>query len=230
VLIRGVVVDLDDTLYDQQTWLQGAWSAVADAVSGEVSNSEFHDALLAIAAEGSDRGRIINRALDRVGAATTDVAHLVEVFRAHLPASLSTFPGVVEGLRTLRTHLPVALVTDGDPSIQRAKLTALGLEDAFEAIVFSDDLGRDKRKPHPAPFLAAATAIGIRPIACVFVGDRPDKDIEGAKAAGYAGAVRVLTGEYRGVPPVRCLATVDDFATAVDWLVLVLSGELVPHA
>jgi putative hydrolase of the HAD superfamily len=95
--------------------------------------------------------------------------------------------------------MPVALVTDGDPEGQRAKLDALGLAAAFDAVVLSDELGRLWRKPEPRPFVLAASLVGVRPVDVVVIGDRPDKDVAGAQRAGMR-AVRVRTGEYASVP------------------------------
>jgi putative hydrolase of the HAD superfamily len=106
---------------------------------------------------------------------------------------------VPAALERLRARYRIGLVTDGDPGIQRAKLRALGLGDAFDVVVLSDELGRGYRKPHPAPFTAALFALGVAPREALFVGDRPDKDVAGAAAAGMA-CIRVLTGEYDGLP------------------------------
>ena len=217
--IGAVLFDLDDTLYGQEEWLAGAWSAVAAAAPPNVDRVHFHAALLRVAAEGSDRGRIINRALETVGAGGVPVAPLVAAFRRHAPDRLDPYPGTVDGLNRLRATVPIALVTDGDPTIQRAKLDALGLFPLFDAVVFSDELGRRRRKPHPAPFLAAADALGVHPSRCLFVGDRPDKDVAGARAAGLAGAVRVRTGEYAGVPSgPGCVLEVRSLVAAVAWM------------
>jgi HAD superfamily hydrolase (TIGR01509 family) len=124
----------------------------------------------------------------------------VAAFRAFAPYRLAPYPGAVEALSALRRLVPVACVTDGDPGIQRAKLRALRLEDAFDAVVISDELGREYRKPHPAPFLRALDLLGVPASAAVHVGDRPEKDVAGPAAAGMAGAVRVRQGEYAEVP------------------------------
>jgi putative hydrolase of the HAD superfamily len=218
--VAGVLVDLDDTLFPQSAWLAGAWRAVAATAAPAVEPHRFEAALVAVASEGTDRGRVIDRALERLDDDTTavDVTALVAVFRAHRAADLDCYPGTRDALRALRQHVPVALVTDGDPGIQRGKIVALGLDDAFDAIVCSDELGRAFRKPDPAPFVAALDAIGVAPGAGIMIGDRPDKDVAGARAAGMLGAVRVRTGEYRAAPNRNCLAIVDDFAQAVAWL------------
>lgn len=226
-MIRAVLFDLDDTLYDQQAWLAGAWGAVAGAAAGfGVPAPELAAALGQIAAEGSDRGRIIDRALERVGWAGVPVEPLVRAFRSHAPGRLACFPGVPAALAQLRARCPIGLVTDGDPGIQRAKLAALGLGDAFDVVVLSDELGRQYRKPYPAPFQAALAELGVGPEEALFVGDRPDKDVAGAAAAGLA-CIRVLTGEYARVPDtVAPLVRVAGLADAVAHIVALLTQAI----
>lgn len=220
-MIAAVLFDLDDTLFLQHHWLDDAWRAVAaDAATRGVDETEFHAALVSIAGEGSDRGRIIDRALAAVGAHHVDVRQLVNAFRSHR-APVSPLPGVRGGLERLRRHLPIALVSDGDPELQQAKLDALGLSDAFDAVVWSDELGREFRKPDPAPFRTALGALDVRPERAVYVGDRPDKDGVGAAAVGMR-FLRVLTGEYRHAPDrVRPWATTRVVTDAVTLLLRV---------
>jgi HAD superfamily hydrolase (TIGR01549 family) len=45
-----------------------------------------------------------------------------------------------------------------------------------------------KTKPHPAIFLAALEALGVRPEDAAMVGDSPEDDVEGARAAGIEAA------------------------------------------
>lgn len=198
--LRAVTIDLDDTLYPQSAFLSRAWAAVAAAGADDgIPEQRLYDALMTECARGSDRGGIIDRALETVGGRTQLVPRLVETFRCFEPYKLDPYPGAAVALAELRRLVPVACVTDGDPAIQRAKLRALRLEDAFDAVVISDELGREFRKPHPKPFLIALEALDVPPSAAVHVGDRPEKDIAGPAAAGMAGAVRVRQGEYADV-------------------------------
>jgi putative hydrolase of the HAD superfamily len=195
-VIRGVLFDLDDTLFDQRRWLEGAWRAVATAAAGHADPGLLFEALVAVAAEGSARGRIIDRALERVGAPTALVPELVAVFRRFEASDVQPYAGVDQALLELRAVVPTGLVTDGDARVQRAKIRAVGIEHRFDVIVLSDELGRECRKPHPAPFRRALEALGLEAEDVVHVGDHPDKDVRGATAIGMR-AVRVLTGEYR---------------------------------
>lgn len=197
--VRGVIVDMDDTLYPQASWLAGAFDRTA-AAYGELGGdaSSLRRALDVALAAGSDRGDTIDRALRSMGhpAVGADaVEPLVAAFRSYVPDRLDPYDGVEESLSLLAAHVPLALVSDGDPPGQRGKLDALGLGRYFTAVVFSDELGRAMRKPHPAGMLAALAALALEPDEVVVVGDRPDKDVAAAHAAGMR-AIRVRTGEY----------------------------------
>jgi HAD superfamily hydrolase (TIGR01509 family) len=226
VAVAGVTVDLDDTIFPQVAWLAGAWRAVAAAGAAFGLDAVLlHERLVAITAAGSDGGRIVDRALLAIGCSEVELPAitpgLVAAFRSHAPDHLDCYPGVAAALGALRARVPVACITDGDPHIQRAKLRALGLTDAFDAVVFSDELGREYRKPHPAPFARALAMLGVDASRAVHVGDRPGKDIAGPTAVGMR-AIRVRTGEYAwvaddaaGVAPWR---TYDDAAAALSAL------------
>ncbi len=221
-IVTAVTVDLDDTLYPQADWLAGAWHAVAAAAGRRgLDQAALYEVLLRVCAEGSDGGGIVDRALAEIGVpadlAAELVPSLVAVFAGHRPARLRPYPGVVEALGGLAERLPVVVVTDGMPQVQHAKVEALGIGHLVAAVVVSDELGgRHLRKPHPAPFARALEVLGRTPAEVVHVGDRPEKDVRGAAAAGMR-CVRVATGEYAAVPdgdhrPWRTAAT---FAEAV---------------
>ncbi len=200
--VGAVLFDLDDTLVPQAPWLAGAFAAVASEVEAAtgVPATRALDALLAHAARGSARGGIIDAAVASLGL-TVPVAPLVDTFRAYRAARLDPFPGARAVVARLRSTVPVGLVTDGDPGIQRAKLAASGLDGAFDVVVCSDELGRAYRKPHPLPYRSALRVLGVGAEDTVFVGDRPDTDLVGAAALGMA-TVRVTTGEYARSPDV----------------------------
>jgi putative hydrolase of the HAD superfamily len=218
-VIRAVLFDLDDTLYDQQRWLAGAWHAVAGhAAQRGVDVEPFERALRDLAADGSDQGGIIDRALARVGDPQVAVAPLVATFRSHAPEHLDPYPGVVDALEDLHTRVPLGLVSDGDPTIQRAKLAALDLARLFHTVVLSDEHGRAHRKPDPLPFRVALTGLGVDPADAIYVGDRPAKDVAGATAAGLR-AIRVHTGEWRDDPDdPRAWASVPTVVDAIELL------------
>ena len=219
--LRAVTVDLDDTLFPQSAWLAGAWAAVA-AAAVPYGVPDLLPSLLSVAAEGSDKGAIIDRALAEVGVDGTDFMFaLVAAFSTWAPASLDLYPGARDALVRLRSAgLALAIITDGNPVIQRSKLRALGLFELVDHIVISDEIGgRAARKPSPLPFQRALELCGCsadRPSTSAT--DRPRTSLA-PQAVGMR-AVRVRTGEYSSTPdgdPTPWL-TADTFAEAVDLL------------
>jgi putative hydrolase of the HAD superfamily len=232
--VRAVLVDLDDTLYPQSDVLDAAWRAVADRGARHgLDRPLLLAALVAEAAGGSARGGILDRALERVGGSTEHVPDLLAAFRDAVPDRLTPYPGVSEALADLRSRVPIALVTDGDVDGQQRKVAALGLDAAFDVLVFSDRFGRAHRKPDPLPFRAALQELarggpGVDAADAVMIGDRPDKDVAGAAGVGLRG-VRVGTGEYADRPdhPATWFRA-DTFAEAVDLLLPHLKARRAP--
>ena len=218
----GVVVDLDDTLYPQAQYLASAATAVGTAAElTGLDGAAVHAALRRELAAGSDRGGTIDRALLAVGVPAAElpgyVPALVATFTGHTPPRLVPYPGVEEALRALAAAAPLACLTDGNPVIQAAKLTATGLAPLLPVVVITDALGgRGARKPHPAGLLAVAARLGVPADRLLVVGDRPGKDVAVAAAVG-ARAVRVRQGEYATAPDEpRAWAVTGSFPEAVD--------------
>ncbi|MEV7913960.1 HAD family hydrolase [Streptomyces griseus] len=110
--------------------------------------------------------------------------------------SARCFPGVPEGLAALRASgWMLGIAANGAIATQKAKLRATGLVPPFDAVTISEAVG--PRKPQRALFEAAAAACGVPLTAGGWiVGDNPDTDMAGARAAGLrtvwvAGAVRM---------------------------------------
>ncbi len=91
-------------------------------------------------------------------------------------------PAAAEVVAALGAGYRLALVTNGAPDVQRAKLAGTSLATRFSAIVISGDLGVGK--PDPAPVRAALQALGVAPEEAAMVGDSSARDVAAARAAG----------------------------------------------
>jgi putative hydrolase of the HAD superfamily len=216
----AVVVDLDDTLYPQATHLAGAAAEVAAAAGAAgLDGARVHASLVRELAAGSDRGGTIDRALLAAGVPAGDltalVPPLVAAFTAHAPASLPPYPGVTRALAALGAVVPVGCLTDGNPVIQQAKLTATGLRPLLAEVLVTDTLGgRPARKPAPGGLRVLAARLGVPAERVLVIGDRPGKDVAVAAAVG-ARAVRIRQGEYaRAADEPPAWAVTGDFPSA----------------
>jgi putative hydrolase of the HAD superfamily len=93
---------------------------------------------------------------------------------------MKLFPNALDLLETLRVRgIPMALITDLTTQIQLRKISYLGLESYFDAVITSEESGSEK--PAAAPFELAKEHLGISISHAWFIGDNYEKDIVGAK-------------------------------------------------
>ena len=96
------------------------------------------------------------------------------------------FPDSLETLHGLRSRgYRVGLLTNGTQAQQLDKLQQTGIAEAFDVICTSERIG--VQKPNPRAFHILAAELGVETSACLFVGDNPAQDVEGARAAGMRG-------------------------------------------
>ncbi|KEY91499.1 HAD family hydrolase (plasmid) [Candidatus Photodesmus blepharus] len=78
--------------------------------------------------------------------------------------------------------IPICLVTDLTASIQFRKIKRLKLDDRITSIVTSEEVGVEK--PHPFPFLYGIKKLGCRLDEVIMIGDSLENDILGATSLG----------------------------------------------
>lgn len=89
-----------------------------------------------------------------------------------------------------RTDLSLGIITNGVSSIQREKLARTNLDDAFDTVVVSYDVGA--HKPDKRIFAAARNRLDADRY--VMIGDDYEGDIVGAREAGFE-AIHVRTDD-----------------------------------
>ena len=202
---RAVVLDLDDTLYPEAAYVRSGFRAVAARAQETlgVPAVEAEAELVALFQEGV-RGDTFDRWLAARGlGGGVAVGDLVAAYRGHAP-EIAPFPEAGPLLRGLRAEgSAVGLLSDGDPAVQGRKLDALGLREAFDAIVVTGELGPDAGKPSPRGFEEVLRRLGDAPPGeAVYVSDNPAKDFVGARRAGMRSIrVRRPGGIYATLEP-----------------------------
>lgn len=97
-----------------------------------------------------------------------------------------SLPGAQEAVEALTADHRLGLVTNGSPEMQRRKLNAVGLADAFEAVLHAGY--EAPAKPDPEPFHLTLDALEATPEEAVHVGNSLTTDVPGAQAAGVQAA------------------------------------------
>lgn len=91
--------------------------------------------------------------------------------------------GAIELLKELKIKgFKLAIVSNGGHSTRMAILEGLGFTPFFDVIMSSEKAGMSK--PKADIFLHTSQILNIQPNECLFVGDHPINDIQGAKSVG----------------------------------------------
>ena len=126
------------------------------------------------------------------------IDELIAECRTTLATETALFPDAADTLKRLRQKgLLIGTVTNGFSSMQSRKLDMSGLRPLLDLTVVSGDEGI--HKPDPELFRRAAARLGVACEDCVYVGDHPYYDMQGAADAHMR---RVFIDAYgRGFAP-----------------------------
>lgn len=201
VNIKAVGFDLDGTLYP--AWLMyavsvdigirhprllRAFSRVRKLLrKPEIVSAFQSDAALAKQAQTASEAFKINQALlvaKNLGADTIVIEKSIdEVVYSAIEKRFNRVkpcPGVTACLDTLRhSGLRLGLLSDLPPI---KKIQLLGFENYFDIVLCSEDFGA--LKPDPRPFSALSSGFGFEPESILYVGNKREYDIAGAKSIG----------------------------------------------
>jgi putative hydrolase of the HAD superfamily len=183
--VKVSVFDLDDTLYLERDYVRSGFVAVGEWVERTHEVGGFGARCWELF-EAGHRGSTFDAVLAEQGLDPLLAASLVEEYRRH-PPQVALLPDVADALVAARGVGGVAILTDGAPASQRAKLASLGLDPLVDVVVVTDELGGPHlRKPHRAGFDAVMAGFpDAAPADFTYFADNPGKDRVGAEAVGW---------------------------------------------
>lgn len=184
-----VVLDIDDTLYLERSYVKSGFDAVGrwlDTEFGVGGSAEF----LWNDFEHGVRGNAFDRllAFHEIPAHHALVPRLVACYREHEP-SIELLPDARRLIDRLGSRR-LAGITDGPPASQRAKASALGLMGRLHPLVFTGEHGPAAGKPNPFAFERVEQMLDADPVHCWYLADNPQKDFISPQARGWT-SIRV---------------------------------------
>jgi putative hydrolase of the HAD superfamily len=202
-MITTVIFDLDDTLYDEIEYCKSGFKAVAEFLanrpeSASVKTSMTSDTIRYISEtfweqfSSGNRTKTFNAALEKLNISHDDqlILELIEVYRHHKP-SIKLPHDSRDTLRELSKKYTLALLTDGFLPAQELKVQALGIEQFFKAIVYTEELGRQFWKPSPVGFEKIIQQLGAKPENTVYIADNEKKDFIAPNKLDFA-TIKIL--------------------------------------
>ena len=200
---QAVIFDLDDTLYPERDYVLSGFRAVslwAEEHWGIPAAPGFAELqkLLDHGVRGNTFDRWLASHQIPVNGA---IQELIHIYRNHQP-TLMPFPEVPNLLLSLGKTHRLGLLSDGYLEVQQRKLCALNLAHYFDAIIFSDEWGREAWKPAAKPFEEILARLRTEANASIYVGDNPIKDFLGARQRGmFTIQVKRSDGLYTSLEP-----------------------------
>ena len=188
-MITLVIFDLDDTLYDEIEYCRSGFAAVSEFLANMRDAPDCDSIFAALWGQftAGNRTRTFNAALEELDIDYDErrVLELVEVYRNHVP-KITLPEDSRDILVELSSKYALGLLTDGFLPAQRLKVRQLGIEDCFQSIVYTEDLGRDFWKPSPAGFEKILSDLNTRAENAVYIADNEKKDFVAPNRLGLS--------------------------------------------
>lgn len=229
-MIKAVIFDIDNTLYDFDHANLCAMETVREYCRHSFNLEEplFQEYYQ----------KAWNRAMERVGSDTAAIHNRLLRFQCMMElleqpvfphakilcceywdtvlAHTKPFPGIEELFQTLKAkQIRIGIGTDMTAYIQYRKLEVLGLSPYIDMVVTSEEAGVEK--PHPKFFGLCVEKAGCFAEECVFIGDNVKKDVNGAVAAGLQGIWYTMGKEPEEVLPFPYIRSFEDYED-FDWI------------
>ena len=123
------------------------------------------------------------------------------VYAANSPPFRDAEP-TVRRLNRAGYKLGMVSDSDGTPGMKRKRIRKVPFHSLFRAIVVSGE-DTPRVKPGHESFRLVSKKLRVQPRSCIYVGDNPRTDIEGAKAVGMISVIVHRRGNQGGDPDYR---------------------------
>lgn len=212
-MIKAVLFDFDETLQDRTSafriYIDNFFNEFFPELPADVA--EKRKAQM----EETDNGGYVHRA-NWFGELVDlwqwenapDKEALAEHYNTHFGFDDVIFDGSLPLLKKLKSSgYLVGVITNGNSQLQHEKLKQSGLLPYCDILVISGDM--PWHKPDKRIFEHTANELGVDVSECVYVGDHPVNDIEGALGAGMH-AIRMNFGWFKNKDLTPEVPTIDN--------------------
>ena len=202
MVIKAILFDIDNTLTDFIAMKHSCCEAGINAMIKAGLKTDRKKALKILFElydqYGIEYETIFQKFLKKLtGQVNYDIlAHGISAYRKVAVEHIVPYPYVIPTLKKLKKNYKLAIISDAPRIKAWERLVAMKIDKYFDVVITAADVRR--QKPTVAPFHAALKALKVKPEEAIMVGDRPDRDIKGAKKAG----IKTVFARY-GNPKVK---------------------------
>ena len=184
--IKAVLFDLDETVLDRSKTLEFylAWQSTEHLNLPDEDCDKYTQRFLELDNNGSvGKEKVYAELVKEFSIDDYTAVELTQTYNDMLGRFVVGRRHITESISVLKSQgLKTGIVSNGRSPFQEEKIESLGLTSLFDTILVSEAAGF--RKPDKEIFELASKNLDVKPAECVFVGDNPVADIEGANNAG----------------------------------------------
>jgi putative hydrolase of the HAD superfamily len=198
--IKAVLFDLDETLIDSVQGHTGAHKRVSKLIREYLEKSKIKidskELILQISNLDDtmnkkfiyDRDKwwpdLIHSVAPKISISKGLIKKLTKEYWQSYALNAKPYTDTVPTLNYLKKNYLLGLISDTDhlPGMKRYRIDIQPFKSLFDLTLVSGEETKET-KPSAEPFLYAAKKLGINVNECIFIGDKPFADIEGAKKA-----------------------------------------------
>lgn len=202
-MIKGIVFDLDHTLFDRYATLRAVLPHMYKKLRHWIANDISCEVFIEEVVKGDKqwihmgwKPVIESLILKGVFKPETNVREtILFLVKECLPSAAIEFPFTKPMLTQMRGEgYKLGIITNGPHNAQVMKINLLGLAPYVDEIVISGDL--PVGKPERLPFDVMSERLGIPASKLLYVGDNPLNDVFASRIAGYIPVWVSTTGTW----------------------------------
>ncbi|MBW3494128.1 HAD family hydrolase [Bacillus mycoides] len=187
-----MLFDLDDTLLDRDKAVDNLFLLVLEKCYEDVSDTVKNNMLQKFKEYDkreygiSDKTIVLESLFDEFAPKYRLPRNYIQDFwNENLPKCFSIDQNTILFLNHIKRHFKVGIITNGSTQRQKAKIMNTGLNEYFDTIIISEEVGFSK--PDKRIFELALNKLNVQSEDVLFVGDDLEKDIAGCQNANIKG-------------------------------------------
>ena len=192
---KGIIFDLDNTLYDYDRchnfsieivfdYIKNKYNKICDGVYNKVSNELKNE--VGPTASSHNKSIYFKHLLENLTISLSVLPIIEELYWNNFYKHMVCYTGVREFIEwNKKQGKKIGVLTDYETQYQIVKLKQLGILDYIDVIVTSEEVGIEK--PSVQMFQTILHKLKLQPENVIMIGDNYKKDIEGANRMGIYG-------------------------------------------
>lgn len=183
--VKAVIFDLDNTILDRSKTFGDFTLSFVNTYFNHLENADrLIHRIIELDQDGyKDKAELFEELIVELPwKIKPELNELMDYYQLHYVRNAALMEQAQEVVQHVKSKYKTGLITNGRTLIQYGKIDRIGLRNEFDLIIVSEEVGI--KKPNPQIFKMALERLQVHPEECIYVGDHPKNDIEGAGQAG----------------------------------------------